>query len=81
VDENTFIVNGTMSLVDFEDFFGTQLPIGKYNTLSGFIIDQIGKIPDKNDKIILEIDNLVIKIEETGKKVVSKVKVCKINIY
>lgn len=77
VDENTFIINGTTSLDDVMDFVGVELPIEKYETLSGFLIGQLGSIPEKDDDSTIDFNGLIFKVLESDKKIVSKVQVCR----
>ncbi len=77
VDENTVIIKGTTSLYDVEDYLEVKLPSDEYETLSGFLIGQLGKIPEKDDNPSIEFNELVFKIEEVDEKRISRVKVCK----
>jgi putative hemolysin len=77
LDDNTFIINGTASLDAVQEFLQVKLPIKDYETLSGFIIGQLGRIPEKDDKPIIEFEGLVFKVEEVDEKRVSLVKVSK----
>lgn len=77
IDENTFIIKGSISLDLVQDALGVNLPIDDYETLSGFIIGQTGKIPEEGDKSTIEFNELVFKIEEVKEKKVLKVKVCR----
>jgi len=77
LDENTFLINGTASLDAVQDILQVKLPIDDYETLSGFIIGQLGRIPGKADKPTIEFDGLVFKVEEVEEKRVSLAKVSK----
>jgi putative hemolysin len=61
LDENTYMFDGTISLDKVEDIMNIKLPTEKYETLSGYIIGQIGKIPSFEDKTAIELDNIVLK--------------------
>lgn len=78
LDENTFIINGTTSLDAVRDYFDVELPIEDYDTISGFVIGQLGRIPDKEDSPSVEFNGLVFKVAKVDEKRVSKVKVCKV---
>jgi putative hemolysin len=78
LDENTFIIKGTVSLDTVEDYLQVDLPTGEYETLSGFVVGQLGRIPRKEDKPVVEFDGLVFKVEEVDEKRVAKVKVCRV---
>jgi len=75
LDETTYIVNGTISLDVIKEYFDVDLPIDEYETVSGFIIGQLGKIPEENEKPEIEFDGLVFKVEEINKKRIAKVKI------
>lgn len=77
IDENTFIINGTTSLDTVRDYLEVDLPTDDYDTLSGFLIGQLGRIPEENDKPSIEFNGLVFKIDKVDEKRVAKVKVCK----
>ena len=77
LDENTCIINGVVSLERVKDFLGVNLPIEEYETLSGFLIGQLGRIPGEDEKPIIEFDGLVFKVEKMEEKRISKVKAYK----
>jgi len=77
LDENTVIIKGTTSLDDVEDYLEVKLPTEDYETLGGFLIGQLGRIPKKNDNPTVEFNDLIFKIEEVEEKRIAKVKVCK----
>ncbi len=77
IDDNTYIIKGSISLDEAQDILGAELPVDDYETLSGFIIGQIGRIPEKGDEPTIEYNELVFKVEEVEEKKVSKVKVCR----
>ena len=58
-------------------FLGVNLPIEEYETLSGFLIGQLGRIPGEDEKPIIEFDGLVFKVEKMEEKRISKVKAYK----
>jgi len=77
IDENTYLIKGSISLDEAQEILGSQLPVDEYETLSGFIIGQIGRIPEKGDEPTIEYNDLVFKVEEVDEKKISKVKVCR----
>ena len=76
IDENTFVIQGSVSLDEVQETLGVNLS-DEYETLSGFITGQLGRIPEKGDKSVIEYEELVFKVEEVKEKKVSKVKVSK----
>ncbi|HHV72814.1 MAG TPA: HlyC/CorC family transporter [Clostridia bacterium] len=79
MDETTFMINGSTSLDMVADYLQTRLPTDEYDTLSGFLIGQLGRIPQKEEKPTLEFNNLIFKIEKVDGKRIAKVKVCRMS--
>lgn len=77
IDDNTFVIKGYVSLDEVQKALGANLPVDDYETLSGFIIGQLGRIPAIGDKPTIDFNELVFKVEEVEEKKVSKVKVCR----
>lgn len=51
-DGNNFLVAGETSVVDFNKYFKTELPANEdFNTVSGFIIEHLGRFPKTGDEI------------------------------
>ncbi|ADY55768.1 protein of unknown function DUF21 [Syntrophobotulus glycolicus DSM 8271] len=78
LDETTFLINGTTDLDKVEDYLGVELPTAEYETLSGFVIGKLGRIPEKEDNSMVEFNDLLFKVEKVDEKRVSQVKVCKV---
>ena len=78
LDENTFIINSSASLEDVQNYLNVELPTEEYDTLSGFVIGQLGWIPGNNDNPTVEFNGLVFKVEEVEEKRLVKIKVCRV---
>jgi putative hemolysin len=77
VDDNTFIMDGVISLDDVKAFLDIDLPTQDYDTLSGFVIGQLGRFPNENEKPIIEFNGMIFKVEEADEKRITSVKVCR----
>ena len=77
LDENTFMIEGYTSLDRVKQYLDIDLPIDEYETLSGFIIGQLGRIPSPDDKPTLEFDGVIFKVQEVNEKRIARVKACK----
>ncbi len=77
IDENNFLMEGTASLDEVQEFLKVELPIEDYEILSGLIIGQLGRIPEEGEKPVVEYKGIVFKVEEIEEKRISKVKVCR----
>jgi len=56
INETTFNVDGTTSVEEIEELTGVTLPEGDYDTLAGFLISQLGYLPDESTELPVEID-------------------------
>lgn len=64
IDEENYIVKGYLSVNDFNDRFNMDIEPGDYDTLNGYLITTLGKIPNENEVVILEdVKFTVAKIE------------------
>lgn len=79
IDDNTFLINGNVSIYDLKKILNTEIPEGDYDTLSGYLIELIGHIPLDNEKPVIETSKVTYKIEEYEDKRIIKVKACKNN--
>jgi magnesium and cobalt exporter, CNNM family len=51
VDEDTIRIDGTFPIDDFNERFGTEVPIEDYHTLGGFVFGQLGRAPEVGDDV------------------------------
>jgi len=77
LDDNTYIASGSVGLDVVKEQFDAPLPIEKYDTLSGFVISQLGRIPEHEEKPEIEFSGLVFKVMEISEKKIEKIKICK----
>lgn len=75
VDNSTFIIDGMLSIDDFNDCFHVNIESDNYDTIGGFIIGLLGRIPTSAEENNLEYENLIFKIEEVKDKRIEKIKV------
>ena len=57
IAENTFIVQGSMTLNDFNEHFGLDLSSDDVDTIAGFYLTGLGTIPSQDEKEAYELDN------------------------
>jgi putative hemolysin len=50
VNESTYAIDGGMQLVDANEEMGLDLPEGEYETVAGFILHLMGRIPKQGDQ-------------------------------
>lgn len=77
LDDNTFIISGVASLDRVTEVLDVDLPIEDYDTLSGFLIGQLGRIPDEGETPEVEFEEIVFKVEKVEEKRIARVKACR----
>jgi len=70
---NAYLVNGTLSIDDFNDFFNTQLSGEETSTISGFILETLGRLPNPGEEIIT--DNIKFIVSKIRNRRIIQVKV------
>ena len=66
-----------MPIYDVNKLLESNIPEGDYDTLSGYLQEELGRIPTDEENPIIETDELIFKIEEYEDKRILKVKVYK----
>ena len=79
INERIFIVDCSIELDEFNEAFNLELEEGEYNTLNGYIINQLGEIPKSNEKVEIKVENVNIEVVKVSNKKIEKVKVSYIN--
>jgi CBS domain containing-hemolysin-like protein len=51
VDEDTIRIDGTFPIDDFNERFGTDLPVEDYHTVAGFVFGQLGRAAEVGDDV------------------------------
>ena len=77
IDDNTFMIDGSVSIYELRKILGVDIPEGDYDTLSGYLIELLGRIPHDDEKPVIETDKVTYKIEEYEEKRILWVKACK----
>jgi putative hemolysin len=75
IDEYHYIMAGTTNLYEVEDILNIDLPTQDYDTLSGFMIGQLGYIPGVEDRPAIEYKDIIFAVEEMNDRRIVKVKV------
>ena len=78
IDKNTFLLDGEIPIYEVEKILGIDLPEGDYDTISGYLLFELNRIPnDKEKGIVIETDKVNYKIEKIEGNRIKKVKICK----
>ncbi len=71
------MIDGSVSIYELKKILGVDIPEGDYDTLSGYLIELLGRIPKDDEKPVIETDKVTYKIEEYEEKRILWVKACK----
>jgi len=80
IDDNTYILSGSMTIYDVNKLLDADIPEGDYDTISGYLQDKLGRIPDDEETPIIDTEKVTYKIEKYEDKRIIKIKACKNNI-
>ena len=64
LDEDSFEIDGTLSVSELEELLDTELPEGDYDTVAGFVLDQLGHIPEEGEEAAVQFENLTFTVKE-----------------
>lgn len=83
VHEGEYLVDASMDLEDLEDVLHIDLPIEDFDTVSGFLISELGRIPTEEDVREDESDIIFngyrFSILEIDEKVISQIRILKLD--
>ena len=75
IDENTFEIEGGMSIEEINEELGISLPDGDYETVAGFVFDVLGHIPTEGEQF--EYGNLKLEVLEMSRMKIDLVRLVK----
>lgn len=75
LNDNTFTVDGTMDIDEVCELINAQLPEGEYDTLAGFLIAQLGYLPQDGDMDVVEYKNIKFTVLSVEERRIAKVKI------
>jgi len=80
IGKDSFLISGRTNLETVAEFFGVELPSDGYDTVGGFIIGELGRIPLKDEKPEFEREGLVFKVCGMDENRVDNALICKIQL-
>ena len=77
LDENTYKLSGSITISELKKILEVDIPEGEYDTLSGYLTKELGRIPLDDEKPVIETESVTYKIEDYEDKRIIWVKACK----
>jgi len=59
--DGSIITNAKISIKEFNKKYDNLIPLGDYETIGGYIIEQLGRIPNKNEHLFLQVGQILIR--------------------
>ena len=73
LDEHTYVLDGSMPIDDINEELGLQLENDNHETISGFLLDLIGQIPEDGEEREVIWNNIKFQVKEVKYKRIHKV--------
>jgi CBS domain containing-hemolysin-like protein len=71
--DGSILVDARLDVEDLEDYLHIEFPEGKFESVGGFIINVLGKVPDVNEKVIFQ--NLEMIIDAADSRKIEKIRI------
>lgn len=79
INTDTFEFAGSVAIFDVEEKMNIKIEAGQNDTISGFLLEKLGRVPSKKDKgLKVETDDAIYEIENIKDNHILKVKITKI---
>jgi putative hemolysin len=77
IDKNLWEVNAKIAISDLNKQLGINIPEGEYDTISGFVISLLGKVPVVGDTV--KYDGISMSVERIHKRRITRIKLIKLD--
>ena len=62
IDDNTYLLSGSLPIYDVNKLLNAEIPEGDYDTLSGYLQEEMGRIPKDEENPIIETEKVTYNI-------------------
>ena len=73
LDDNSFVVDGALNIGDLSELLDMELPEGDYDTVAGFMLDQLGDMPDENEQATITYKSITFTIRKMDDRRIEEV--------
>ena len=77
VNDKIYILSGSLATYEVEKILGITIPEGEYDTLSGYLTEELGRIPEEKEKPIIKTEKVDYHVEKSKDKRIVRVKAYK----
>lgn len=68
VDEDRYNIDGLSAIDEVEELLGIEFPDGEYETVAGYMISVLGRIPDSGEHPTVKYDGFCFTVEEMDER-------------
>lgn len=73
INASTYEIDGLTNIDDVEDEINAGLPVDDYDTIGGFILGQLGRFPNADEKVVVKYNDFTFEVLETNDNVITKI--------
>lgn len=73
IKEDEYIVDGSIKITDVNELIGVRLESEEFDSIGGFIIGYLKRIPEENE--IIEVEDVKFKVESIDKNRINKIRI------
>ena len=73
IKEDEYIVDGSIKITDVNELIGVRLESEEFDSIVGFIIGYLKRIPEENE--IIEVEDVKFKVESIDKNRINKIRI------
>ena len=73
VNETTFNLDGATDIEEIEEILNIEIPEGEYDTIAGFIMSELGRIPGEDEHPVIEFAGYTFTVEEVDERRIERV--------
>lgn len=70
-------MNARLDVEELEDYLNVELPEGKFESVGGFVISLLGRVPSTNEQV--SYHNLQMTIEAASSRKIERIRICKVS--
>lgn len=73
VNETTYSLDGTTDIEEVADILGVEFPDGDFDTIGGFIMSELGRIPGEDESPIIEYEGYSFRVDTVDDRRIEKI--------
>lgn len=75
VNDTTFTVDGTTTIIEASDLLDIELPEGDYETVSGLMLDKLERIPRQGEHPVVTVNGITFTVEKVEDRRIARIRI------